>query len=51
MGGDQILWHFLNLEKKVLSNVCRKIFWIHGETFYVEGIAIIAMLPSSRKHT
>ena len=44
MGGDQILWHFLNLEKKVLPNVCRKIFWIHGDTFYVEGIAIIAML-------
>ena len=26
--------------KKALSNVRRKIFWIHGNTFYVEGIAI-----------
>ena len=40
MGGDQILWHYLNLEKKALSNVSHKIFWIHGNTFYVEGIAI-----------
>ena len=41
--------------KKALSNVGRKIFWIHGNTFYVEGIAKLSispsMLPSSNKHT